>query len=60
MKRPPIAIGARFGRLAVVGAAANANGHRRWFCVCDCGANTTAYDSHLKAGNSKSCGCGKH
>lgn len=52
--------GQRFGKLVVIGRAPNGNcGQTRWMCECDCGNLTSATSQHLRAGNTKSCGCGK-
>lgn len=29
----------------------------KWFCECDCGKTTITYQSHLRSGHTKSCGC---
>lgn len=50
--------GKRFGRLVVVSRAENdKRGQSRWRCLCDCGTEKTVTGSHLKNGNTKSCGC---
>lgn len=50
--------GQRFGRLTVVKfAGVDKNRNKCWDCKCDCGKNVTVYGSHLKSGNTKSCGC---
>ncbi len=50
--------GQRFGRLtAIREAGKNKQGNTLWYCVCDCGGNTTTINSNLTRGNSKSCGC---
>lgn len=51
-------IGQVFGRLTVFKQATSAkSGNIRWFCICDCGSETITYGSHLRNGNTKSCGC---
>lgn len=51
--------GMRFGRLVVV----SRNGHKgkktAWLCRCDCGNDTVVVGGDLRAGNTKSCGCGQ-
>lgn len=50
--------GQRFGRLVVEGFA-HVDEHwcAMWNCKCDCGKTVVVYGSHLKSGNTKSCGC---
>lgn len=53
-------VGQKFGLLTVIGpAGASASGNRYWHCQCDCGNTTRARGDKLKAGQRKSCGCGK-
>lgn len=49
--------GRRFGKLTVVSRAENRHGKTVWNCECDCGGNSEVYGTHLKRGNTKSCGC---
>lgn len=50
--------GKRFGRLTVLSFEDVTNGkNAKWRCLCDCGNYTLAQGSHLKAGNTRSCGC---
>lgn len=52
--------GDRFGRLVVVAFHHNDARHRRHYAVeCDCGARKTVQGTLLRAGNTRSCGCGK-
>lgn len=47
-----------FGRLLVVEhAASNMRRQPLWKCVCECGSETIALGSSLKAGTTSSCGC---
>jgi hypothetical protein len=53
-----ILTGKKFGRWNVL----NDSGKRKsnqimWTCVCECGTIKEVYGSHLKKGQSKSCGC---
>ena len=50
-------IGSRFGRLVVISSAPGKHGKRRWVSACDCGGQTTSYESGLLSGRSRSCGC---
>jgi len=57
-------IGQRFGKLVVKSPckAPTYRGkdlHWKYRCKCDCGDEVDIYKHHLKAGKSKSCGCGK-
>jgi hypothetical protein len=48
--------GQKFGRLTVV-TLVEVDYGIKWFCVCDCGNNTTTSAAKLKSGHTKSCGC---
>lgn len=48
--------GQRFGRLVVL-RLANSKGERKWFCKCDCDAETVARGKDLTSGDKRSCGC---
>lgn len=50
-------VGCRFGRLVVINEATPIKRHRRWNCRCDCGTVVTVYQTCLRSGNTKSCGC---
>jgi hypothetical protein len=51
----------RFGRLiAVEEAPKNKHGNTMWECLCDCGNKISVPASHLRSGNTKSCGCYEH
>ena len=49
--------GKRFGRLFVDRRNGSAKGQALWFCKCDCGTELNVAGSHLRRGNTKSCGC---
>lgn len=49
--------GQRFGRLSVIGRAPNRNKNPAFFCLCDCGTQTTALGGNLRKGSTQSCGC---
>jgi len=50
--------GYRSGRLTVVSFnSVNDNGDALWNCVCDCGSEFVAGGSHIKNGDTSSCGC---
>ncbi len=50
--------GFRFARLNVIEYShSNWRGHSYWKCICDCGNQKIIPSSHLKTGNTKSCGC---
>jgi len=46
----------RFGRLT----ARSHEGNGAWRCECDCGNTTIVEGHHLRAGNTKSCGCHRY
>ena len=50
--------GRKFGRLTVLKRVEN-DKHKyiKWLCMCDCGIKKIIMGSHLKNGNTKSCGC---
>lgn len=50
-------IGQRFGRLTVIEEAGINSGYTLWKCKCDCGNEIIARGTHLKYGNTRSCGC---
>ena len=51
-------IGQRFGRLVVMSRVESGRGRKlRWRCLCDCGNTTTVSVTHLRNGNTRSCGC---
>jgi hypothetical protein len=48
----------RFGRLTVIQRSANCRqGQARWLCKCDCGNLREVESSHLRRGQTQSCGC---
>lgn len=50
-------LGCRFGRLTVVESDPTRQWTRRLRCACDCGGETLTNSTHLKNGNTQSCGC---
>jgi len=51
--------GKRFGRLIVLRDSKKRDKYKNiiWLCRCDCGNSKLAVASHLRSGNTKSCGC---
>ena len=49
--------GRKFGRWNVLKATEKKGKHQLYLCKCECGKTKNVYGCHLKAGNSKSCGC---
>jgi hypothetical protein len=49
--------GNRYGRLIVIGQAPSKTYNTKWFCKCDCGAETCVFGHLLKSGKTISCGC---
>lgn len=48
----------RFGKLTVIRLDGKDHRHEcKWLCKCDCGNETVVYGSHLRKGNTVSCGC---
>lgn len=61
-KRIDVPVGARFGRLTVVGEAEPAIAPRgdmvrKMVCTCECGSRLTVRLASLRSGNTRSCGC---
>ena len=51
-------VGNKHGRLTVLRRAEkNKHNEATWVCECDCGNVIEAIGSHLRSGNTKSCGC---
>lgn len=51
-------VGQKFGMLKVVSREPNTpHGDAMYGCVCECGNKRSVRGSHLKSGNTKSCGC---
>lgn len=59
-KRAINQLGKRYGKLKVI-KELEKNKYRcmMWLCKCDCGKETITTTSHLRSGDTKSCGCGK-
>lgn len=49
--------GDKVGRLTIVRQVGVDGATRRYECLCECGATTTARSGNLRSGNVKSCGC---
>lgn len=50
--------GKRFGRLTVIRRfGTSRQGLATWLCQCDCGRECVIGGSHLRKGNTRSCGC---
>lgn len=48
----------RYGNLLVIKPAGkDKRGEYKWLCRCDCGNETVVYGSHLRKGDTVSCGC---
>jgi len=48
----------RFGKLTVIKLdCKDKRGECKWLCKCDCGNETVVYGSHLRKGDTVSCGC---
>ena len=61
-KSKPILRGTRFGKLTVTGKwrrqGSVSVGAIYWYCRCDCGNSVWTRGTSLRAGTTKSCGCG--
>jgi hypothetical protein len=50
--------GRRFGRLVAIShSGKDIRNNAVWLCVCDCGKEIVVNGSHLRTGNTRSCGC---
>lgn len=49
--------GNRFTGLTVLRMYDTNKGYARWLCKCDCGKLTIVLGTHLRQGNTRSCGC---
>lgn len=49
--------GQTFGRLTVLEEGPRRGKLRRWWCRCACGRMHLAYQTHMRGGRIKSCGC---
>lgn len=50
--------GEKFGKLTAIEVHSKSrNGHERWVCECECGNTAHVLKTHLRQGNTKSCGC---
>lgn len=52
-------VGARFGRLLVIGDAPRTGRNRLLLCRCDCGVEKPVLAHSLSTGDTRSCGCAK-
>ena len=50
-------MGQTFGYLTVISPAENVGNRTAWLCQCKCGRQIVVRATHLKSGNTKSCGC---
>lgn len=53
-------VGAKFGKLTVVGLAGVDGGKTFWDCLCDCGTSRKMRATDVNSGRVISCGCGVH
>lgn len=53
-----MAAGQRYGRLIAIEHADGSAELSRWRFRCDCGSETVAYATNVRAGRTKGCGCG--
>lgn len=49
--------GGRFGKLVAMNRSYIKNNHAFWLCKCDCGNKHIVEISHLRSGDTRSCGC---
>jgi len=52
-----LSVGDKFGRWKIIGNRTWDGKSVLWKCLCVCGNTKMVYETHLKRGNSKSCGC---
>ena len=59
--KTPDLLGRKFGRLTVMAyKGSDAARNSLWSCQCQCGSENIVRGSHLRSGNTKSCGCLHH
>ena len=51
--------GRKYARLDVMSYAGKKGKKPQWLCHCECGRTTVVQSSHLKSGNTSSCGCSR-
>lgn len=56
MKREYVEVGTKYGKWTVLEDLGYINGHRMVRCRCECGNEKDVFYSHLKRGNTQSCG----
>lgn len=49
----------KYGRWSIIGKREKVSSAYMWKCRCDCGTEKMVNESHLKRGNTQSCGCYK-
>lgn len=49
--------GDRYGRLVIIKESGSIKYYRNFLCKCDCGNEVIVRLTHMRSGNSKSCGC---
>jgi len=57
MKKSPIALNEKYGRLIPIKVDGSQNHHTMFECKCECGKIVRVKGIHLKNGHTKSCGC---
>lgn len=59
MPQPEVVfVGGRYGKLTILDEPpGRQNGHRVYWCQCDCGSVVGVKAGHLRAGHTVSCGC---
>lgn len=51
-------INEKYGKLLVISEHSKSrSGHEKYTCLCDCGKTCNVLKTHLRQGNTKSCGC---
>jgi len=49
--------GTKFGRLTVIRQVTGVTPNKQYECVCECGSLSYSWDTNLRQGRAKSCGC---
>lgn len=55
--RIPLVVGAKYGKLTVIGDGPRCGGSRTWMCRCECGNEKPIKVKSLNSGAAKACGC---
>jgi hypothetical protein len=55
--RPPVKVGDKWNFLTIDQVYKCSNGRKKVKATCDCGRHREAYETHIRSGSTRSCGC---